>query len=226
MIDQYHEKCGSFLRYLLKINISQSEIKQDIVIRCMVNAMGDLPIEEISRYCIETFRRGGMNIVACILSLRPEIGISLLSKGCAKAAFLVSQKDLENNRTYTLFLNHCLNSIKGNDLLTKSFADAVSRLCHHLVITKGKDQKFGYQLTTNCVSLLRISNSYGNGVFDELSSQEKADFISIVESIIEKTKIKKKSSKLATFSVNQWARKADEWQMLEIESFSHVSNED
>jgi len=226
MIDQYHEKCGSFLRYLLKINISQSEIKQDIVIRCMVNAMGDLPIEEISRYCIETFRRGGMNIVACILSLRPEIGISLLSKGCAKAAFLVSQKDLENNRTYTLFLNHCLNTIKGNDLLTKSFADAVSRLCHHLVITKGKDQKFGYQLTTNCVSLLRISNSYGNGVYDELSSQEKADFISIVESIIEKTKIKKKSSKLATFSVNQWARKADEWQMLEIESFSDGSNED
>lgn len=99
------------LTILIKKKISLSNDENDII---------NLDYDKISNYTVKRFRRGGINFVSNLLSIRKDVGIQIAIRGPTATALVTS--DIENASVYIKFLMICIDKIK-NEKLTNIMLD-------------------------------------------------------------------------------------------------------
>ena len=196
----------------------------DIIDNGIAAFQGSFPIDAIARFCIATFRRGGMLLIARALIKRPEVGVALLSLGGAKSTIIMCLNDFSNIILYLRFLELCVETCSKFETIIKPFTVSIVKLCSKLIVQYGNDIMNGHQTVQQCVQLLRASEKVlGDefvNVIDEIDSFDRTDVMQMIETHIAKANLKKKSQKLATFSSNTRSKKTDEWQSLELSGSS------
>ncbi|OHT16412.1 hypothetical protein TRFO_02655 [Tritrichomonas foetus] len=187
---------------------------------------GAIPLRQISRFCIEMFKRGGMVLIGKVLIERPEIGFALLSQGNAKAAFLLCSNDLNNSRAYLRFIQLCLSSsakISNNE--TKiNFSKSVFKLSIQVLSQFGTDVQRGHQIVSLCVQIIQnirgmVDENTLNDMFNSLNLTEKLALFKMMNLHISKAELRKRNQNLTAFSTSQRTRRGEEsseWQTLEI----------
>lgn len=195
---------------------------------------GSFPLRQVSRFCIEMFKKGGMLLIGKALIEKPEIGFALLSQGNAKACFLLCSNDLNNCRAYLRFVQLSLSSsenINNNDCKL-SFAKSVFRLAVNVLCKFGSDVQRGHQIVSLCVQLIQnVKQIVGvdelNKMFNVLDLPEKLATFKMMNLHISKAELKKRNKNLAAFSTIQRTRRGgsgaggefgdddSEWQTLD-----------
>ena len=190
-----------------------------------------IPLRQISRFCIENFKKGGMLLVGKALIENPELGFSLLSQGNAKAAFLLCANDIDNCRAYLRFIQLSLESlIHINNFDTKlSFSTSVFKLSVTILCCFGSDTQRGHQIVSLCIQLFqKIKEIVGveklNEMFNSLEIKEKLATFKMINLHISKAVLRKRNQSLSAFSTVQRSRRGgididdDEsgWQTLEV----------
>lgn len=194
---------------------------------------GSFPLRQVSRFCIEMFKKGGMLLIGKALIEKPEIGFALLSQGNAKACFLLCSNDLNNCRAYLRFVQLCLSSsekIDDNDCKTL-FAKSVFRLAVKVMCNFGSDVQRGHQIVSLSIQLIQnvkkiIGVEAMNDLFNMLDLSEKINTFSMMNLHISKAELKKRNQNLAAFSTTQRSRRSGNgeidddddsgWQTLEV----------
>ena len=184
--------------------------------------LGSIPM-----YLISTFKKGGMHLIGSILINRPKLGVQLLSKGSAKAAFLLAQKDLENSRAFLWFIQLSLKVLEkeqqSNNVVAQKFALSVFRLSVKIIETCGNDPLNGRMTVWHCIRMIkdavRIAGSKQiKKIFEtELNQAQKLNLSKIIQKNINNEVQNRKMQELVEFSTNDRGRKYGEWQTLEIE---------
>ena len=217
LLDHTKSIAGSITEKVLGLGEEHRDFKLTILGRTLAVKESSLPLDGISRFCITSFKRGGMQLVARTLIHNPECGIALLMKGSAKAAFLLASKDAKNARAYLLFLQLGL-QVTNENSDAKAFANSLFRLCASLS-TKLKqgsalDRKLFLiliRIIRDCAAITSLEESY-----NMCSDAEKTSIITMMNVCINAERQRRKTEQLVAFSTNQRSSR-NEWQTLDIE---------
>jgi hypothetical protein len=178
-----------------------------------------LPLISLARFCVEHFKRGGMLLVGALLLSNPELAFALLSRGVAKAAFLLCANDLANARAYLRFVQLALDAA-GAFTVHRPFALAVLRLAFGVIRAFGSDPQIGHQILSLCVQILStVKKAVGEEEFKrEFAVNEGREaVIGMLRLQIGKAAIRQRNANLVAFSANARAKRAeDDWEDLEV----------
>jgi hypothetical protein len=182
---------------------------------------GNKVLGGIPRYLLSVFKTGGMHLVSQLLLTRPAVGIALLSKGAAKAAFLLALKDVENARAYLWFIQLAVITIEQNDgRVARPFASSVLKLCLKVVEKWSNDPLNGRMIVWHAVRIMkdvaRILEAAIQTLFEECSRDEKQMIVLIIQEHVSAEIQNKKMQELVEFSTNDRGKKQSEWTDLEI----------
>jgi hypothetical protein len=181
----------------------------------------EIPLASVSRFCIENFKRGGMVLVGSLLLENPELGVALLSRGVAKAAFLLCANDVMNVRAYLRFVQVSLGAVTTFWIRTL-FALSVMRLAMEVIKNFGDDVQRGHQIISLCVQILiKVKEIVG----DDAVREEFARFagrgrvVEMMKLQIGKAVLREQNENLVAFSANPRAKRhEDEWEDLDAGS--------
>jgi hypothetical protein len=182
---------------------------------------GNKVLGGIPRYLLSVFKNGGMHFVSQMLLTRPAVGIALLSKGAAKAAFLLALRDVENARAYLWFVQLAVITIEQSDRrLAGPFASSVLRLCLKVVEKWSNDPLNGRMIFWHAVRIMkdvtRILGAASETLFEECSGDEKQMILAIIQQHVEAEIQNRKMQELVEFSTNDRGKRRSEWTELEI----------
>ena len=194
---------------------------------------------QIPRFLLSSFRVGGMHLIAHFLKTRPILAFALLSKGTAKAAFILPFKDLENARAFLWFLQLSLKtmektiaSLNSNDKaltsfgvtvqdiqkMAKHFACSVFRLALKIIEKFGNDQINGRMIVWHCIRMIQdtqriAGNETIKNVFESEvgnDDERRKNCFSILKISIHNEIQNKKMQELVEFSSNERGKRNDE----------------
>ena len=186
-------------------------------------AKHDIPLVDISRFCIAEFKKGGMLLIGHLLLENPELGLALLSQGGAKASFLLCQNDITNARPYLRFIQLSLATAEKYPI-AQQFSRSVFKLVVQLIASFGSDVQIGHQIIGLSVSILfDIKTILGDADFqkeyDRITGPEKEKLVSLLTTQIAKSDLRHRNANLVAFSTaprNKRSTGDDEWGELEI----------
>jgi hypothetical protein len=188
---------------------------------CLPNLRSDVPLASLSRFCIENFKRGGMVLVGSLLLENPELGVALLSRGVAKAAFLLCANDVMNVRAYLRFVQLSLEAAVAFSIRTP-FAASVMRLTMEVIRNFGNDVQRGHQIISLCVQILvKVKEVVGDDAFRTEFTRYvgRGRVVEMMNLQIGKAVLREKNENLVAFSANARAkRREDEWEDLDAGS--------
>jgi hypothetical protein len=209
------------IELILKLACPYSEFALKFLRICLPNLRSNVPLASLSRFCIENFKRGGMVLVGSLLLENPKLGVALLSRGVAKAAFLLCANDVMNVRAYLRFVQVSLEAAAGFSIRTL-FAASVMRLALEVIQNFGNDVQRGHQIISLCVQILvKVREIVGDGAFREefTRSVGRGRVIEMMKLQIGKAVLREKNENLVAFSANARAkRREDEWEDLDTGS--------
>jgi hypothetical protein len=208
---------GMATERLLQMDFSHHEFVFRVLRIALPVAHSDVPLAALSRFCIENFKRGGMLLVGFLLLSYPELGFALLSRGVAKAAFLLCANDLPNVRAYLRFVKLALSAAEGFPVKV-GFAMSVLRLSLAVVRIFGSDPQIGHQVISLCVQLIwKVKEQVGEEVFrSEFGNLAGMDsVVAMLRLQIGKSAIRQRNANLIAFSASARSRRAeDAWEDL------------
>ncbi|EAY12071.1 hypothetical protein TVAG_039190 [Trichomonas vaginalis G3] len=212
---------GSTIDRVLDLSDDLRDFKLQTISRCLLHKNIEVPLEKLSRFCISSFKRGGMNLIAKCLIHNEDVGVSLLSRGACKAAFLLAQKDLQNSRAYFLFLHLVLNTLQKSDkVMCEEFCVPLLKLCisftSKLKVDSQIDRKLYAIVARICKDCVTISPQKCSYAFNEVNENERKQIMTMTEVCINAEKQRMKTEQLVAFSTNQRSSR-NEWQTLDIE---------
>jgi hypothetical protein len=183
----------------------------NLAFRAPALALGGIP-----RFLLSVFKKGGMHLIGQTLIRRPPLGIALLSKGAAKAAFLLALKDAENVRAYLWFIQLALAVLRTQEAdIAAGFARAAARLVLAAIEKWHADPLNGRAIVWHCVRIVRevaevvkLEEVIGGEVGEEL--------IRMLGEQVEGEIQVRKMQELVEFSTNERGRRQSEWSTLEI----------
>jgi hypothetical protein len=183
-------------------------------------AAGNVPVTALSRFCIESFKQGGMALVGYLLLNSRELGIALLSKGSARAAFLLCANDIVNCRVFLRLIQVSLMTLEKTKM-AHAFGISVIRLGFHVLRDFGSDVQRGHSIITLCVQLfLHVKGIIGDAAFrkEYEKIEEKGKILSVMRVQITKAALRAKNVNLVTISSRERSKRRDdeEWGDLEI----------
>ncbi|OHT01489.1 hypothetical protein TRFO_31677 [Tritrichomonas foetus] len=198
---------------LMVIDLSLTMIKEG-------DSFGSIP-----RYLLSSFRKGGMHLLGHYLITKPNVGIALLSKGAAKAAFLLALKDIENSRAFLWFLQLSMITLEKhspNPNTPKLFACSIFRLCIKMIDICGKDPLNGRMTVWHCIRMIQDAQRIAGSkilsyVYNEIDQDQKSKLAELLNQSIYNELQNKKMQELMEFSTNDRGKRNDEWQTLEID---------
>lgn len=221
--NHYPEYVGISIQRLINLDYDQYDFILAVLKNALIVSKGALPLERLSRYFIEMFKRGGMQTLGLILINNPDVGIALLSKGNAKAAFVLCSNDLNNAIAFLHFITLSLTVAQKNEMVKTGFSKSCLSLAFKVITTFGNDVQRGPIIVQLCVKMIRICL---NVLEDEFKSEystlnDKELVIKMLNTHIIKANIRQKSSNLMSFSTTQRKKTYDDedddgWQTLEI----------
>jgi hypothetical protein len=186
---------------------------------CLPNARSDVPLPALARFCVENFKRGGMLLVGFLLLSHPELGLALLSRGVAKAAFLLCQNDLPNVRAYLRFVQLSLTAAERFPVKT-NFAVSVMRLALAVVRAFGSDPQIGHQVISLCVHIVwKVKETIGEDSFrQEFEGLEGKDgVVQMLKLQIGKSAIRQRNANLIAFSATARSKRSEDvWEDLAV----------
>lgn len=212
---------------MMVVTLALSRIKEN-------DSFGQIP-----RFLISTFKKGGMHLIGHFLKTRPILAFALLSKGAAKAAFLLPFKDMENSRAFLWFLQLSLktmektiDALKSNDKtvtdfgvkvqdiqnLAKLFACSIFRLALKIIEKYGKDQINGRMIVWHCIRMIQDAQRVAGdemikNVFEtefQNNVDRKENCFSILKINIENEIQNKKMQELVEFSSKERGKSNNE----------------
>lgn len=225
LFDHSPEVIGIILTVILtKLDSNFNAIKIQIVtIGLTTKAVNNIPMNLISRFIAQSFEQPtGLQMISLIMIKNPTIGIAILSQSVAKVAFLLAANDVQNCRSYLIFIRLCLEILFGNhpygtDLPIK-FAMSTVDLVFDILNTKGNDPQKGPQIMLECLLILQFIRDKCNELFKEkyegMNNDDKLKVVNMIQKHITKAFLRKKNSNLTIFSGNTRASRFDEWQTL------------
>jgi hypothetical protein len=212
---------GLTIELILQIAGRYLEFALRLLKICLPNLHSDIPLASLSRFCIENFKRGGMVLVGSLLLENPELGVALLSRGVAKAAFLLCANDVVNVRAYLRFVQVSLGAAAAFSIRTP-FAVSVMRLAMEVIRNFGNDVQRGHQIISLCVQVfVKVKEIVGDEEFREEfgRSTGRGRVVEMMRLQIGKAVIREKNENLLAFSANIRAKRhEDEWQDLDASS--------
>jgi hypothetical protein len=206
---------------LLQLDFCHNEFVFSVLRIALPNARSDIPLAAISRFCITHFKRGGMLLVGSLLLSHAELGLALLSRGVAKAAFLLCANDLPNARAYLRFVQVALAAAE-NFGVAGSFAAAALRLALEVIRTFGSDPQIGHQIISLSVQIVwKVKEIIGEDAFRREFAQMAtiAGVMAMLRLQIGKAAIRQRNANLIAFSsTGRSKRVEDEWEELAVGS--------
>jgi hypothetical protein len=183
--------------------------------------MGLRSIGNIPRFLLGHFKKGGMHLIGEMLIVKPQVGIALLSKGAAKAAFLLALNDVENVRAYLWFVQLGLVTFAQTDkVIARRFSISLLKLCVQVIQKWSKDPLNGRMIVWHSIRIFKdIAGILGEPIracFDEIPVTQKENLIGIIEEQVEAEIQNKKMQSLIEFSTNDRGKRHSEWTVLEI----------
>lgn len=124
------------LTLLIKKKIKISE-KDDVI----------LDYDKISEFIMKRLRRGGINFIASLLTLRKEVGIQLAIRGATGAASVLVVNDPQNAGIYIKFLMLCAQKINNEKLINIMLEIAMKSLTN---------DNLSNDLVKTCVQVFKI----------------------------------------------------------------------
>jgi hypothetical protein len=174
------------------------------------------PIGGTPRFLLSVFKKGGMHTVGQTLIARPPLGIALLARGAAKAAFLLAMKDAENVRAYLWFAQLALAVIRESDReMAAAFARAVARLAVAAIEKWQADPINGRAIVWHCVRIVRDVAEVVQ-LEGAIGDDAREGIVRILEEHVEGELQVRKMQALVEFSTNDRGRRQSEWSTLEI----------
>jgi hypothetical protein len=210
---------GMATEKLIRLDFSYRELVLRVLRICLRGAHSDLPLAALARFCIENFKRGGMLLVGFLLLSHPELGLALLGRGVAKAAFLLCVNDLTNARAYLRFVQ-IGQAAAGRFPVRVGFGLSILRLALEVIGTFGSDPQIGHQVISHCVHIiLKVKEEVGDErfrrEFEKLPGKD--EVAAMLRLQIGKSAIRQRNANLMAFSASARSRRAeDAWEELVI----------
>lgn len=218
LMSHHPEICGIAIELVLGLSDDQRDFKLAVLGRALLKAT-DVPLEPLARFCIGSFKRGGMQLIARTLIHNPDVGVSLLHRGALKAVFLLIQKDINNARAYLLFLHLVIDTLKSLKMI-ESFAAPTLKLCFALTNRLKSDSQLDRKLfgivARIAKSCIDSAPQQCSETFAQFSESSRKAMLTMMEACISAEKQRKKTEQLVAFSTNQRSSR-NEWQTLDIE---------
>lgn len=211
---------GYFVNKIIESSSDSVQFKIDVMALSLNEKTSNISIEALSRFCITSYKKGGMQLIGSLLISTPEIGVALLYKGGIKAAFLLSQKDHKNARVYLRFIELAL-SVMSTRKEGKLFAESVLMFCLSFLSELHHDSILDRKLVPSVVTIMQtVEALIGNSFYDIFSRLciSKIELVhKVLDSTIQASLQRKKASLLTEFSTIQRSAKLGDWQVLDIE---------
>lgn len=182
-----------------------NQIKNE-AIKLAVILKAEIPVNPVVKFCISTFKKGGMALAGFIVSNNVKVGPRILSK-LAKAAIILIQNDQKNSLSYLYFLK------VGLSFKSLSYLSFYTRVCLFLLERFQVDHD--KPLALSVVECLQ--NVYNDSLKDVVQPKLN-EIVFVLESLRISREQEESVSKLKTFSIHVKDRHEEEWEDVEIET--------
>lgn len=210
----------SLCNYIMDQNDISTELKQSILKICLPKLNINDNIQNVQKYLLLTFKKGGMDFIAETLISNPNLGIYLFIKGGAKMAFILSSKDDDNLRAYMWFLQLGLLTLEQhnheNDNKFALFMFAYCLKSLDKLKTHFKDQRMTiYHFIRIIKDSIRILGDSFEKVYEQMDKSIKRKYLSLISEFLNEEEQKEKIQKLIEISENE-KKSTSEWQDLDL----------
>ena len=199
---------------ILKMDQKFKDIKLELITVGLSLKPNEIPLEQASKFYVLMFKSGSMKSLAFLLQNNQDIVISILSKGVAKASFVLSMNDPTNTTEYLSFISYIYHNI-SNNLIKESISKSIFKLCINLIYKFSSNSLYGNNIISQCIYLIKEISNLGNH-YDNLDSKDKIKLIQTLQKHLNKALLRKQNSNLLMFSTNTRSSKELEWETLEI----------
>ena len=198
------------------------KFKMTAIRRALLRCNTRVSIDKIASFCVNNFRKGGMELVAQILVRRAELGIELLARGAANEALLTVNDSLDEAKVSMKFFSLVLVRMK-NEPVKEDVAFEIAKCACSVIVKWAGDRKRGKEIASDAIRVLKDCDIVAPGsskkAFGELSDEDKESCIVTLGKF--KAIANKAPRKLALKKFSTATRKKDDggdgWQDLEVD---------